>query len=118
MGISAMRHTHAPDAGSSPQPGSVTTRHLVQAIGVYAIARLLLVAVVAAAIMAVGPLIGRDVDFLIAAVFAVLISMPLSLAVFAAQRKKVNATIAAFDAQRTASAARTSPQFRKAGRRS
>lgn len=82
--------------------GSITTRHLVTAIGIYAAARLALVVAVATLIIVGGNVFGREIDLFIAAVFAVLISMPVSLAVFARLRKRVNATITAFDAQRSA----------------
>ena len=80
----------------------VTARHLGTAIGLYAAARLVLVLVVATLVVVGADLLGRDVELIVAAVFAVLISMPISLAVFAPLRRRINATVTAFDAQRSA----------------
>ncbi|MBM4569036.1 DUF4229 domain-containing protein [Rhodococcus hoagii] len=68
--------------------------------GAYALARLLLVVALIALILAGGKLIGRDVDVFVAAAFSVLISMPLSYAIFGRLRKKVNSRITAFEADR------------------
>ncbi len=78
----------------------VTVGHLIRAVGVYALARLLLVVALTMVISLGGQALGRDVALFVAAGIAVLISLPLSLAVFAPLRRRVNATIVAFEAQR------------------
>lgn len=69
-------------------------------LGVYTLSRLGLVVVIAAVIVGVGLLFGVEVPVLVAAIFAVLISLPLSLLVFKQMRIRVNESIAAVDEDR------------------
>lgn len=80
--------------------GPVTKGQLARDVGLYSVARLLLVVVIGAVIIGGGKLAGTDVPLIVAALFAVLIALPLSLLLFAKLRKRVNAGIAAVDAQR------------------
>nr|WP_240931053.1 DUF4229 domain-containing protein [Rhodococcus sp. B10] len=66
-------------------------------VALYSGARLLLVVVIAAAIIGIGLLVGVEVPVLVAAVFAVLISLPLSLVLFKSLRIRVNESIAGVD---------------------
>lgn len=85
-----------PDAA----PARITGGQLAADVAIYTIARLGLVVVLAALIIVVGKLFGVSVPLLIAAIFAVLVALPLSLYVFGALRRKVAASIAQFDEQR------------------
>ncbi|MCJ0903856.1 DUF4229 domain-containing protein [Rhodococcus sp. ARC_M6] len=82
--------------------GVVTKGQLVRDVVLYSVARLLLVVVIGGIIIGGGKLAGTEVPLLVAALFAVLIALPLSLALFGKLRKRVNLGIAAVDAQRRA----------------
>ncbi len=67
----------------------------------YAVARLLLVAVVTAAILAVGHLIGiREFPVVVALLFAIVIALPLGIWVFSPLRRRATASIAVWDERR------------------
>ncbi|TDY09908.1 uncharacterized protein DUF4229 [Mycolicibacterium litorale] len=68
---------------------------------VYVGARLLLVAALAAVIYGVGRLLGlQEFPLVIAILFALVISLPLGIWLFAPLRRRATASIAAFDEQR------------------
>lgn len=73
---------------------------LVGSVALYTIARLGLVVVIAAIIVGIGKLAGVDVPYLVAAVFGVLIALPLGMVLFKSLRLRVNAQISAIDAGR------------------
>ncbi|OZF35875.1 hypothetical protein CH294_15185 [Rhodococcus sp. 14-2483-1-1] len=90
---------------SEPTSGNVVPvrsakKSLAVNLGVYTFARLALVIVIAAVIVGVGLLFGVEVPVLVAAIFAVLISLPLSLLLFKKMRIRVNESIAAVDEDR------------------
>jgi antibiotic biosynthesis monooxygenase (ABM) superfamily enzyme len=67
----------------------------------YTLARLLLVVVLTAVIFGVGHLLGlRDFPLAIALLFAIVISLPLGIFLFAPLRKRATASIAALDERR------------------
>ena len=67
----------------------------------YVLARLLLVAVVAAVIVGAGHLLGvRDFPLVVALLFAMVIALPLGIWVFAPLRRRATASIAALDERR------------------
>ncbi len=70
----------------------MTTGTLVRDVALYSVARLGLVVVLAVVILFGGKAIGVDVPLIVAALFAVLIALPLSLVLFAKLRKRVNWT--------------------------
>lgn len=78
----------------------VGTGGLVLSIAYYTLARLALVVVIGAIIIGVGKAASVDVPLLVAAVFAVLIALPLGMIVFKSLRIRVNSQIAAVDEQR------------------
>ena len=84
------------DTSEHTNPG----RGLAASLGLYTLARLLLVAVIAAVIVGGGLLFGVQVPILVALVFAVLIALPLSLVLFKNLRRQVNEGIAAVDEKR------------------
>ncbi|MDV6263550.1 DUF4229 domain-containing protein [Rhodococcoides yunnanense] len=81
-------------------PGRSAKKSLAVNLGVYTFARLALVILIAAVIVGVGLLFGVEVPVLVAAIFAVLISLPLSLLLFKKMRIRVNESIAAVDEDR------------------
>ncbi|RVW01564.1 DUF4229 domain-containing protein [Rhodococcus spongiicola] len=101
----------------SPAGGTVTTGTLVRDVVAYSAARLGLVVVLAAVILFGGELFGVEVPLLVAALFAVLIALPLSLVLFSRLRKRVNRDIAAVDSQRRADKADLQAKLRGEDRR-
>jgi hypothetical protein len=93
----------------------VTKGELFRDIAVYSVARLLLVAVIAAVILGAANLAGAQVPLLVAVIFAVLIALPTSLFLFAPLRRRVNLAIAQFDAQRRADRADLHARLRGEG---
>lgn len=75
---------------------------LARDVALYSLARLGLVLVLAVVILYLPRLFGVEIPLLVAALFAVLIALPLSLVVFAPLRRRVNAGIASVDARRRA----------------
>ncbi|MFT3716844.1 MAG: DUF4229 domain-containing protein [Gordonia sp. (in: high G+C Gram-positive bacteria)] len=75
---------------------------LIGWLAAYTVVRLGLVVAIAAAIIGVGLLFGVKVPILIAAVFGVLIALPIGMVAFKGLRNKVNEQIAGVDAQRAA----------------
>ena len=68
---------------------------------VYAVARLLLVAVLAGAIVGVGHLLGvREFPVVVALLFALVIALPLGIWVFAPLRVRATASVAAMSERR------------------
>lgn len=67
----------------------------------YVLARLLLVAALAAAILGVGHLLGlREFPLVVALLFALVIALPLGIWLFAPLRRRANDSIAVFDERR------------------
>lgn len=83
-----------------PGAGETGTGGLVRDVALYSLARLALVVVLAALILYVPRAFGVDIPLLVAALFAVLIALPVSLVVFAPLRRRVNEGIAAVDERR------------------
>ena len=88
-----------PDQDRPPATGKGA---LARDVVLYSLARMLLVLVLAVVILYVPRAFGVEIPLLIAALFAVLIAMPLSLVLFAPLRRRVNAGIADVDARRRA----------------
>lgn len=82
------------------QQGSGAGKRLVRNLALYTLARLGLVVVIAALIVGVATLIGVEVPVIVAALFALIVAMPLSLTLFKKLRVKVNEDIAVVDARR------------------
>ncbi|NDK89868.1 DUF4229 domain-containing protein [Gordonia desulfuricans] len=87
---------------SEEQKEHVGAGDLTLSIALYTVARLVLVVALAAIIWGVGKLAGVDVPVLVAAVFGVLIALPLGMVVFKKLRVRVNNQIAIVDGQRRA----------------
>lgn len=90
----------------------MTKGTLARDVVLYSVARLLLVVVLGAVIIGGGRLLGVDVPLLVAAIFAVLIALPLSLVLFSKLRIRVNKGIAAVDEQRRADQAELRAKLR------
>jgi hypothetical protein len=69
-------------------------------LALYTAVRLGLVVVIAAIIYGVGRLAGVEVPILVAAIFAVIIALPLGMIAFKSLRLRVNAAIAEVDEDR------------------
>ncbi|WP_020791027.1 DUF4229 domain-containing protein [Gordonia sp. NB41Y] len=87
---------------SEEQKEHVGAGDLTLSIALYTVARLVLVVALAAIIWGVGKLAGVDVPLLVAAVFGVLIALPMGMVVFKKLRVRVNNQIAIVDGQRRA----------------
>jgi hypothetical protein len=82
---------------SDSRPGS----RLVADLIVYTLARLLLVVALTAAIYGAGYLLGvRDFPVVVALLFAMVISLPLGIWMFAPLRRRATASIAVLDERR------------------
>ncbi|WP_235831344.1 DUF4229 domain-containing protein [Gordonia zhaorongruii] len=91
------------DSASTETPTPrATMGTLVVAVLLYTLARLALVAVIAVVIYFVGKIVGVDIPVLVAAVFGVLIALPLGMVLFKTLRLRVNDQIAQVDADRSA----------------
>ncbi|MFT4042804.1 MAG: DUF4229 domain-containing protein [Gordonia sp. (in: high G+C Gram-positive bacteria)] len=91
-----------PDNGDTPGQTRVGMGDLMLSLILYTAARLGLVVVVAALIMGGGALAGVTVPVLVAAIFGVLIAMPVGMLAFKKLRLRVNGQIAVIDAARKA----------------
>ncbi|MGB3697134.1 MAG: DUF4229 domain-containing protein [Gordonia sp. (in: high G+C Gram-positive bacteria)] len=90
-----------PADGHPDQQAQATTATLIVAVLLYSLARLALVVVLAAAIVFGAKAVGVEVPLLVAAVFGVLIALPLGLVLFKSLRLRVNDQIAQVDARRS-----------------
>ncbi|MQY30230.1 DUF4229 domain-containing protein [Nocardia aurantia] len=87
------------DAAADRAPASAG-RRLARNLALYTVARLLLVAVIAALIAGVGRLLKVDIPLIVALLFAVLIALPVSMVAFKRLRTNVNESITAVDEKR------------------
>ncbi|OFJ50962.1 DUF4229 domain-containing protein [Mycolicibacterium grossiae] len=75
---------------------------MVLDVAVYAVARLLLVAVIAGVIYALGGLLVDEFPLVVALLFAIVVALPLGIWLFAPLRRRATASIAVFDERRRA----------------
>ena len=73
---------------------------MVTDVGVYLIARLVLVAVLTAVIYGVGHLIAGDFPVVVALLFAIVMALPLGIWLFRPLRERATASIALVDERR------------------
>lgn len=73
---------------------------LVRDLGLYTLARIALVGLIAAVIIGSGQVFSTDIPPLVALAFALVISLPLSMVMFKRLRARVNEAIADVDEQR------------------
>ena len=86
--------------GKSGETGRPAARMLTDVV-VYALARLLLVAVLTAVIFGVAHLVGiAEFPLVVALLFAIVIALPLGIWVFAPLRRRATASMAVFDERR------------------
>ncbi|MEV6070543.1 DUF4229 domain-containing protein [Nocardia sp. NPDC052001] len=85
---------------SDATPPESAGRRLAKHLALYTVARLGLVVVIAAIILGMAAIVKVDIPLIVAALFALLIAMPLSLLLFKKLRTQVNKDIAAVDAKR------------------
>ncbi|MBF6137667.1 DUF4229 domain-containing protein [Nocardia otitidiscaviarum] len=91
-------HTLVPVSDASRPDGA--GRRLARNLALYTLARLALVVALTAAIIGAAQLVGVDVPLIVAALFALLIAMPLSMTLLKGLRTRVNQDIAVVDAKR------------------
>lgn len=92
--------TEPADTGSTHSAGGSAKGRLVRDLGLYTVARLGLMAAVAAIIFFGAAAVGVQVPLLVAMVFALVVAFPLSLVLFKGLRRRVNEDIAAVDEKR------------------
>lgn len=73
---------------------------MIRDVALYSVARLGLVVALTLLILYVPRVFGVEIPLLVAALFAVLIALPVSLVLFASLRRRVNEGIAAVDERR------------------
>lgn len=88
------------DSTRPEQPTARPGRRLAINLALYTLARLVLVAIITALILGVARLVDVEVPLVVAALFALIIAMPLSLTLFKKLRVKVNEDIALVDERR------------------
>jgi hypothetical protein len=85
------------DRGAVTRPGA----RMLMDVAAYALARLLLVAVLTAVIFGVAHLVGiSEFPLVVALLFAIVLALPLGIWVFAPLRRRATASIAVFDERR------------------
>ncbi|MEU8896628.1 DUF4229 domain-containing protein [Nocardia sp. NPDC048505] len=100
-----------PDPASAQQSPKAN-RRLVRNLALYTLARLLLVAALTAVIVLLAKVVGVEIPIVVAALFALIIAMPLSLTLFKKLRTRVNEDIAVVDAKRRADKAQLRARLR------
>lgn len=90
------------DDQAEPAEKTASVASLTGWVALYTLVRMGLVVVVAAIIVGVGLLFDVEVPLLVAAVFGVLIALPIGMVTFKSIRLKVNQQIAEVDADRAA----------------
>ncbi|WP_026002950.1 DUF4229 domain-containing protein [Rhodococcus sp. R1101] len=95
------QRTPHPRGGGATADGRPTgTGSLIRDVALYSVARLALVVVLTLLILYVPRVFGVEIPLLVAALFGVLIALPVSLVLFSALRRRVNEGIAAVDERR------------------
>lgn len=94
-----MSDANTPEEPTAPRPAS-PGRRLARNLALYTLARLVLVAILTAVIVAGARVISVQIPLVVAVLFAIVIAMPLSLTLFKGLRGQVNSDIAAVDERR------------------
>ncbi|WP_227997220.1 DUF4229 domain-containing protein [Nocardia australiensis] len=100
-----------PEGAPGQQPARVG-RRLARNLALYSLARLALVVVLTVVIIAIARLVSVDIPLVVAALFALLLAMPLSLTLFKKLRTRVNQDIAVVDEKRRQDKARLRARLR------
>ncbi|USI89325.1 DUF4229 domain-containing protein [Rhodococcus pyridinivorans] len=96
----SQRTPHPHGEGATAADGQAGAGSLIRDVALYSVARLALVVVLTLLILYVPRAFGVEIPLLVAALFAVLIALPVSLVLFASLRRRVNVGIAAVDERR------------------
>ncbi|MFF0489650.1 DUF4229 domain-containing protein [Nocardia sp. NPDC004068] len=107
-----MSDASRPDDDAAPETAVSPGRRLVRNLVLYTLARLALVAVLAAVIVAAARLLNVDIPLIVALLFALVVAMPLSMVLFKRLRARVNEDIAAVDEKRRTDKARLRARLR------
>nr|WP_246461459.1 DUF4229 domain-containing protein [Nocardia transvalensis] len=89
-----------PDGAPADPAPAAAGRRLARNLVLYTLARLVLVAVLAAVIVGLAHVLSVDIPLIVALLFALIIALPLSLVLFKRLRARVNEDIAAVDQKR------------------
>ncbi len=100
------------DASAAPAAPGTAGRRLARNFALYTLARLALAAVLAAIILGVARLLKVELPLLIALLFAVILSLPLSMVAFRRMRARLNESIAEVDEKRRADKANLRARLR------
>ncbi|WP_019932600.1 DUF4229 domain-containing protein [Nocardia sp. BMG111209] len=95
-----MSDASRPEDAAADRATASAGRRLARNLALYTVARLLLVAAIAALIEGVGRLLKVDVPLIVALLFAVLVALPVSMVAFKRLRTNVNESITAVDEKR------------------
>ena len=96
----SQRTPHPRSDGATAAGRRTGTGSLIRDVALYSVARLALVVVLTLLILYLPRVFGVEIPFLVAALFAVLIALPVSLVLFSSLRRRVNEGIAAVDERR------------------
>ncbi len=90
------------DEPENPEiPAGAGTGRMLRDVGLYTLARLVLVVLLTALIVGIAYLVGvREFPVVVAMLFAIIISLPLGMWVLAPLRRRATAAIAAVDERR------------------
>ncbi|MBF6172855.1 DUF4229 domain-containing protein [Nocardia blacklockiae] len=95
-----MSDASRPDGASADRAPASAGRRLARDLAFYTLARLLLVAAIAAVILLAAQVLSVDIPLIVALLFALIVALPLSLVLFKRLRARVNEDIAAVDEKR------------------
>ncbi|WP_280334928.1 DUF4229 domain-containing protein [Nocardia wallacei] len=95
-----MSDASRPDSAPADPAPTPAGRRLARNLALYTLARLVLVAAIAAVIVVLARLLSVDIPLIVALLFALIVAMPLSLVLFKRLRARVNEDIAAVDEKR------------------
>ncbi len=107
-----MSDASQPDAAAADRTPASAGRRLARNLVFYTLARLALVAVLAAVIVLISRLLKVDIPLIVALLFALVAAMPLSLVLFKRLRARVNEDIAAVDEKRRTDKAKLRARLR------
>ncbi|WP_241386470.1 DUF4229 domain-containing protein [Rhodococcus sp. CH91] len=96
----SQRTPHPRTDGATAAGRPTGTGSLIRDVALYSVARLALVVALTLLILYLPRIFGVEIPLLVAALFAVLIALPVSLVLFSSLRRRVNEGIAAVDERR------------------
>lgn len=110
--VSGMGEASVPVGEGAEKTAAAAVWRLVRNLALYTVARLLLLAALAAAITVVARLLSIDIPLFLALALAIVLALPASLVVFRRLRARTFASLAVVGAQRRADRARMRARLR------